>query len=77
MLEAIENAIPIGPPDIVAERLIRDIDAVGITDLSCFAWPAGMPLRSVLRSMERFATEVLPRVRAHAAARPPAARAVA
>lgn len=61
-LEAIEAGLPIGDPETVAERLITDIRTAGITDLSCFMWPAGIALRQALRSIERFGAEVLPLV---------------
>jgi alkanesulfonate monooxygenase SsuD/methylene tetrahydromethanopterin reductase-like flavin-dependent oxidoreductase (luciferase family) len=77
-LEQIEAALPIGDARTVAERLVREIREVGITDLSCFMWPAGMEPRSVLRSMERFGAEVMPQVRQALAAQQPApAREVA
>lgn len=62
-LERIEASVPIGDADTVVERLVREIRNVGITDLSCFMWPAGVPLRSALRSMERFGTDVMPRIK--------------
>ena len=61
-LEAIEANLPIGDADTVAERLVEEIRTVGITDLSCFMWPAGRPVKDVLRSMERFGAEVLPKI---------------
>ena len=70
-LEAIEAALPIGDAETVAERLLAEIATVGITDLSCFAWPAGVEPRVVLRSMERFGAEVMPRVRQALAANAP------
>lgn len=62
-LEKILASVPIGPAEVVAERLLYEIRTVGITDLSCFTWPAGMERRAVLRSMERFGKEVLPLLR--------------
>ncbi len=62
-LEAIEAALPVGDAETVAERMAAEIRAVGITDLSCFMWPAGIPLRQALRSIERFGAEVLPLLR--------------
>jgi alkanesulfonate monooxygenase SsuD/methylene tetrahydromethanopterin reductase-like flavin-dependent oxidoreductase (luciferase family) len=61
-LEQIEAQLPIGDAQTVAERLVREIREVGITDLSCFMWPAGVEPRAVLRSMERFGAEVMPQV---------------
>ena len=62
-IEAILKDTPIGSAATVAERIVNEIRTVGITDLSCFMWPAGMPSRTVLRSMERFGAEVLPMIR--------------
>jgi alkanesulfonate monooxygenase SsuD/methylene tetrahydromethanopterin reductase-like flavin-dependent oxidoreductase (luciferase family) len=62
-IEAILDGVPIGSPETVAERIIHEIRTVGITDLSCFMWPAGMGSRAALRSMERFGAEVLPIIR--------------
>ncbi len=62
-LETIKAAVPIGSAEVVAERLIKDIKANGITDLSCFMMPAAIEPRAALRSMERFGKEVMPLVR--------------
>lgn len=62
-LETIKASVPIGPAEVVAERLLNEIQSVGITDLSCFTWPAGMESSAVLRSMERFGSSVLPLIR--------------
>lgn len=59
-LEMIQQGLPIGAPEIVAERLLTDIRDNAITDLSCFMWPAGMEVKSALRSIERFGAEVMP-----------------
>lgn len=70
-LEEIEAALPIGDAETVAERVVREVREVGITDLSCFMWPAGVDLRAVLRSIECFGAEVMPRVREALAANAP------
>jgi alkanesulfonate monooxygenase SsuD/methylene tetrahydromethanopterin reductase-like flavin-dependent oxidoreductase (luciferase family) len=67
-IDAILDGTPIGNVATVAERIVREIRTVGITDLSCFMWPAGMASRAVLRSMERFGAEVLPAIRKELAA---------
>jgi alkanesulfonate monooxygenase SsuD/methylene tetrahydromethanopterin reductase-like flavin-dependent oxidoreductase (luciferase family) len=59
-IEAILDSVPIGSAETVAERILHEIRTIGITDFSCFMWPAGIGPRSVLRSMERFGAEVLP-----------------
>ena len=69
-LEEIEANLPIGNADKVAEQLMTEIETIGITDLSCFMWPAGMPARSALRSMERFGSDVLPKIDKALAERP-------
>lgn len=62
-LETIQASVPIGPAEVVAERLLQEIRTTGITELSCFTWPAGMAPRAVMKSMERFGSTVLPMIR--------------
>jgi len=59
-LETIIASVPIGDAETVAERLIAEIRANAITDLSCFMMPAGVAPKAVLRSMERFGSDVMP-----------------
>ncbi|SRR5579883_66127 len=59
-IEGILAGTPIGSAETVAQRIIDEARTAGITDLSCFMWPAGMSSRAVLRSMERFGRDVLP-----------------
>lgn len=59
-LEQIQQGLPIGSPELVAERLVNEIRENKITDLSCFMWPAGMPRQEVLKSIERFGSQVMP-----------------
>jgi alkanesulfonate monooxygenase SsuD/methylene tetrahydromethanopterin reductase-like flavin-dependent oxidoreductase (luciferase family) len=61
-LEKIQASVPIGSAETVAERIVAEVRANGITDLSCFMWPAGIEAKAVLRSMERFGQEVMPLV---------------
>ncbi len=61
-LEKIQQSVPIGSAETVAERIIAEVRTNGITDLSCFMWPAGIEAKAVLRSMERFGSEVMPLV---------------
>lgn len=61
-LAEIRRALPIGPAELVAERLVAEIRRNRITDLSCFMMPAGIEARAALRSMERFGAEVMPLV---------------
>ncbi|MGF7159231.1 alkanesulfonate monooxygenase SsuD/methylene tetrahydromethanopterin reductase-like flavin-dependent oxidoreductase (luciferase family) [Rhodoligotrophos appendicifer] len=59
-LEEILERLPMGDPETVAERLSRDIDALGPDHISCFMGIPGMPQAKVLKSMERFGSEVMP-----------------
>jgi alkanesulfonate monooxygenase SsuD/methylene tetrahydromethanopterin reductase-like flavin-dependent oxidoreductase (luciferase family) len=61
-LDAIRASVPIGPAEVVAERLVREIRQNGISDLSCFMMPAGIEPKAALRSMERFGRDVMPMV---------------
>ncbi|MGF7159372.1 alkanesulfonate monooxygenase SsuD/methylene tetrahydromethanopterin reductase-like flavin-dependent oxidoreductase (luciferase family) [Rhodoligotrophos appendicifer] len=61
-LATIQASVPIGAPEVVAERLVNEIRTNGITDLSCFMWPAGIEAKAALRSMERFGRDVVPLV---------------
>ena len=38
---------------------------MGITHFNCSFWSGDMPQDKVLRSMERFAAEVMPRIETH------------
>lgn len=51
----------IGTPDQVYDQICRYRDEVGITHFNCSFWSGDMPHEKVLRSMERFAAEVMPR----------------
>jgi alkanesulfonate monooxygenase SsuD/methylene tetrahydromethanopterin reductase-like flavin-dependent oxidoreductase (luciferase family) len=62
-LETIEASVPIGDPETVAERLINEIRSVGVSDLSCFMWHPGIEIRSALKSIQRFGSEVMPIIR--------------
>ena len=61
-LDVIKTSVPIGPAEVVAERLVREIRQNGISDLSCFMMPAGIEPKAALRSMERFGRDVMPMV---------------
>jgi alkanesulfonate monooxygenase SsuD/methylene tetrahydromethanopterin reductase-like flavin-dependent oxidoreductase (luciferase family) len=60
-----------GTPDEVAAQIARFRDQVGITHFNCSFWSGDMPQDKVLRSMERFAAEVMPRFRTPAGAAHP------
>jgi hypothetical protein len=52
-------------PDEVYTQICRYRDEVGITHFNCSLWSGDMPQDKVLRSMERFAGEVMPRFETH------------
>lgn len=62
-LEQIVDNVYIGSPDTVAERIVRDMKLLNPMHLSCFMQFGGMEGRRALKSMERFAAEVMPKVR--------------
>jgi alkanesulfonate monooxygenase SsuD/methylene tetrahydromethanopterin reductase-like flavin-dependent oxidoreductase (luciferase family) len=51
----------VGTPDQIYAQICRYRDEVGISHFNCSFWSGDMPQDKVLRSMERFATEVMPR----------------
>ena len=55
---AIEQNLVIGPPDLVAEKISR-YAALGLDDLQ-LNMDFGAPHRTVMRSLELFATRVMP-----------------
>jgi len=59
-LDEIVSRLPIGDPETVAERLARDIEVLGPNHISCFMAIPGLAQGKILRSMERFGTEVVP-----------------
>ena len=59
-LDEIAERLPIGDPHTVAERLARDIDILGPDHISCFMAIPGLSQASILKSMERFGSEVIP-----------------
>jgi len=61
-LEDIAARLPIGDPDTVAERLAADIEAVNPTHISMFMGIPGVPQSETLKSIERFGSEVMPRL---------------
>lgn len=62
-LEAIAARLPVGDPETVAERLARDIEALNPDHISLFMGIPGMEQRQVLRSIDRFGSEVMPLLR--------------
>jgi alkanesulfonate monooxygenase SsuD/methylene tetrahydromethanopterin reductase-like flavin-dependent oxidoreductase (luciferase family) len=61
-LDEIAKRLPIGDPDTVAERLARDIEALGPSHISLFMAIPGLSQTQILKSMERFSSEVIPRL---------------
>ncbi len=61
-LEEIVARLPIGDPDAVAERLARDIETLSPSHISLFMAIPGLSQDQVLKSMERFGSEVIPRL---------------
>lgn len=61
-LDEIAKRLPIGDPDTVAERLARDIEALGPSHISLFMAIPGLSQAQILQSMERFSNEVIPRL---------------
>lgn len=53
---------PIGDPETVAERIVEEARRVGSFHMSLFMHVGSMPLRKSMRSIERFASEVMPAV---------------
>lgn len=73
--ESILEAAMIGDAEKCAERIVADIEGLGVTHMSCFMNFGGMPSAGVRRSMERFARDVRPLVETALAKAPPGHRA--
>ena len=58
--ERIRRNAVLGPPSQVAERLAKIIDSTPMTELILATQLPGLAPRRAMRSLERFATEVLP-----------------
>lgn len=56
--------VMLGTPDMVAERIAEHMSRLNLYALACVFKFGGMPQDMTLRSMERFAREVMPRVAA-------------
>ncbi len=63
-LEEIEAAALIGPPGLIAERIVDEARTLGLSHLSCFMRLAAAPHDVTMRSIERFGIEVAPVLRA-------------
>jgi len=58
--DLLERYLVIGTPDTVIRQIRRLQDAVGITHFNCSFWIGDMEHARVLRSMQLFASEVMP-----------------
>lgn len=61
-VDAILNTLPIGPPDLVAERFAAEIGALRPEHISIYFQLGDIPQSAALKSMELLATEVVPRI---------------
>lgn len=59
-LETFRDNLAIGDPHLVAEKLVSEIRELGTTHLSCFMQIGTVDGRRALRSLSRFAAEVVP-----------------
>jgi alkanesulfonate monooxygenase SsuD/methylene tetrahydromethanopterin reductase-like flavin-dependent oxidoreductase (luciferase family) len=64
-LEDIVERVVIGDPEKCAEMMIRQIEALRPTHMSCSMNLPGIPHNRTLKSMERFGTEVVPMIAKH------------
>lgn len=60
--EVIAEKAMIGDVEKIAAMIVEDVQALGLSHLSCFMAFGGLEPERVRRSMERFATEVIPAV---------------
>ncbi|HET9489426.1 MAG TPA: LLM class flavin-dependent oxidoreductase [Methylomirabilota bacterium] len=61
--DLLDRFLVIGTPDVCIRQIKRLQDQVGITHFNCSFWFADVDQPRVLRSMERFAREVMPAFR--------------
>jgi alkanesulfonate monooxygenase SsuD/methylene tetrahydromethanopterin reductase-like flavin-dependent oxidoreductase (luciferase family) len=59
-LDEIVERLLIGDAETVAEKLTREIEAIGPTHISCFMGIPGLSQREILASIEQFGTRVVP-----------------
>jgi alkanesulfonate monooxygenase SsuD/methylene tetrahydromethanopterin reductase-like flavin-dependent oxidoreductase (luciferase family) len=60
--DLLDRFLVIGTPDTCIRQIRRLRELVGITHFNCSFWFGDMEQARVLRSMERFAQEVMPAV---------------
>jgi len=61
-LEELVDRMIIGDAETCAEKLLREVETLRFSHLSCFMGLPGLPQRSILRSMEQFGTKVMPQL---------------
>jgi alkanesulfonate monooxygenase SsuD/methylene tetrahydromethanopterin reductase-like flavin-dependent oxidoreductase (luciferase family) len=59
-LETFRDNLVIGDAHLVAEKLVAEIRELGTTHLSCFMQVGSVDARRAMRSLSRFAAEVIP-----------------
>ena len=64
-LSEIANNAVMGSPDKIAEQLIREIEGLKLSHLSCFFAFGGLEHKRIMRSIERFGSEVMPKIAKH------------
>ncbi|MFI5015797.1 MAG: LLM class flavin-dependent oxidoreductase [Hyphomicrobiales bacterium] len=64
-LEEIVERLLIGDPATVAEKLVREIETLTPTHISCFMGIPGLSQAEILGSIGRFGTEVVPLLERH------------
>ncbi|HYW86604.1 MAG TPA: LLM class flavin-dependent oxidoreductase [Chloroflexota bacterium] len=58
--DLVDRFLVIGTPDTVIHQIQRIVDQVGISHFNCSFWFGDLDQQRVLRSMQRFAAEVMP-----------------
>lgn len=64
-LEAVADRMLVGDAETVAAKLIKEIEALEPTHISAFMAIPGIEQKRVLKSMERFGKDVMPRLTKH------------
>jgi len=61
-LEEIEKRLLIGDAETIAERLTHELNVLGVSHMSCFMAIPGLDQKAILRSIESFGKDVIPRI---------------
>ncbi|MFO0996306.1 MAG: LLM class flavin-dependent oxidoreductase [Alphaproteobacteria bacterium] len=64
-LEEIAERCLIGSANKVAEQLIKEIEALKLSHISCFFAFGSLEHKKVMRTIERFGAEVIPQIKRH------------